>query len=200
MEERSRPVLRPATSVAHAALSVRLLAWSVDIVFVWVGVGILGSFVSPIIRGLYESQPSMIGPFLDVMGDWWRSVGITVALHLILVGVPYVGAYRTLRASPGQHLVGHMTVRSDTGARLGIGTAAARFLALFGPMVVVNVVPSILYFSPGMPGTDWSIVVPEVSRVVGAAWYVLLLASTARSVDGRGLQDVLTRSTVVRRV
>ena len=134
-------------------------------------------------------------PSCGGFSDWAWS---TWALILVLE----VAFLRTLRATPGQQLVGLLTVTSESGLALPLPRAAGRAVLCFGPWIAILVVPQYLgsQFVVTYPEGQfaWMDALPWLVRIGAVVWY-FGLAMTARSADGRGFHDLASRSVVVDR-
>jgi uncharacterized RDD family membrane protein YckC len=105
-----------ASALAPAAVAPRLIAYIIDLIVVWMcGVFILGGIVS---------DGTIVG-------------GITRALIYAVFNFLYFGySWTAWRASPGQRILGLMTVNAADGAALVWNQATRRWAFLFGPSVL----------------------------------------------------------------
>jgi hypothetical protein len=108
-------------------------------------------------------------------------------VNVVLVGAYFVGSYTLLRASPGHRLLA-MELRDATAVnRVRAGSAVVRWLLLAAPLSVAAVVTTVV-----------SSLAELLTDLALAAWYLLLLVTTARSPTKQGLHDRLARTTMVK--
>ena len=201
MTARSRVAPRRGPpSLGHAEFAPRLLAWFLDVAGISVLLEVVSSqFIYPV---LYELLFSTLGSQTDsgiiyvwtILGIGILELGLIVAFEIVFL--------QTLRATPGQRLVGLMTVTSESGISLPLSRAVGRAFMLFGPFVAIMVIPPNLgtqLDTTAEVGFAWVKVLPWVVRIVALLWYFALAASV-RAPDGRGFHDLASRSVVVRRM
>jgi uncharacterized RDD family membrane protein YckC len=182
-----------------AGFASRVLAWIIDLA----GLRILF---------LVASEEVFVGAFQllsgsDVLSSQTDSVGVGLLRQLAVggvIGLVAIGAMsaslRILGATPGQRLVGLLTLDSE-GRDLEWSQAVGRSLMLYGPFVAMLIVPAqFAAFIPSfMPDEDmaWAHLVPWVVRAGAIAWYLFLFTTTRNDEDGRGFHDLASRSIVV---
>jgi len=184
--------------LGHAEFMPRFLAWLIDLAlisFVW---GAINQLISPGYSLLFNDLGSQTdGPIIYL----WRILAVGV-VELALILTLEVVFLRTLRATPGQRLVGLLTVTSESGLGLPWPRAVGRAVLCFGPWIAILIVPSGLGAQLDVLYTEgqfaWVDTLPLQVRVVAVVWYIGLAIST-RSPDSRGFHDLASRSVVVRR-
>jgi hypothetical protein len=175
----------------------RVLAWLVDLAGISFVLGAISQFIVPGYDFLFNDLGSTTdGPIMYV----WRVLGIGGVELALVIGLE-VAFLRAVGATPGQRLVGLLTVTSESGSILPWSRALGRAALLFGPWIAVLVVPATLgaqldvIDEAGQFG--WVIALPWIVRVVSIVLYVALATSVMRAPDGRGFHDLASRSVVV---
>jgi hypothetical protein len=185
-----RVELRPASSAPAgdplAGVFRRFAAWVIDIVavtvLIFVGVTIVGEVVGPTVR--FHPEAAALPDTVAV------DTGMVVLNALVATGLSaayFVLPWAVLGGSPGQ-LALRMRVRRDTSSEpLTVGRALARWALLFPPFATVSALTA------GVPLLGWFV------WGGAAAWYLVLLLTTAGSETKQGLHDRLAHSVVCKR-
>lgn len=203
---RPRAATRPAIALRRANLQLRFLAWLIDVVFVSFVADSLGRpFVQgplgDVLRSLITSTPTDANTQLAMF--YWVSGTTMLAIILICAVLIVVPALRLLRATPGQRLMGLMTVGAETG-RLGLAAAVVRVFILFLPWAGVASFGFLTGLGDqtfqGSTSVDILRIVPWIIRAAALAWYAVLAISIGTAEQGRGLLDRATDAVVVRRL
>jgi hypothetical protein len=184
----------------RAGFASRVLAWIIDLA------GLRIMF-------LVASEEVFVGAFQllsgsDVLSSQTDSVGVGLLRQLAVggvIGLVAIGAMsaslRILGATPGQRLVGLLSLDSEGRDRLEWSQAVGRSFMLYGPFVAMLIVPAqFAAFIPSfIPDEDmaWAHLVPWVVRAGAIAWYLFLFTTTRNDEDGRGFHDLASRSIVV---
>lgn len=168
-----------------ASLPRRSLAWVLDVVLVtlliFVAVSILDAVVGPTVT-LHPEAATLE----DVLQADLGRVVLDAVLATCVSAAYFVLPWTLLGASPGQLALG-VRVRDRAGGRtVPVGRALARWILLFPPFATVSALTA---GQPALGVLVWS---------AAAAWYLVLLLTTARSVSKQGLHDRIA-ATVVRR-
>ena len=195
MTARSRVAPRRGPpALGHAEFAPRVLAWFIDLAAISILHGIVSQeIVGPGFYFLLNGLASQTDSPLVLI---WQII-VVGAIEVAAIVLLLVGFLRTLRATPGQRLVGLLTVTSGAGQRLPWLQAVGRCLMLYGPWVAILALPP--FFASGLASEyDWVITMPWAIRVAALLWYVAL-AVTSRAPGGRGFHDLASRSVVVRR-
>ena len=104
------------SALAPAAVTTRVIAYIIDAIILFLG-GVL-------ILGLIINDLTIVG-------------NITRAIIYAVLGFLYFGyTWTAWRASPGQRILGLMTVDANSGAALTWSQATMRWAFLFGPSVL----------------------------------------------------------------
>lgn len=179
----------PAPGVAYADLGIRIGAFIIDAVILTIGFWILFFIVGAI--------------FVTSAFDLGLGIGLVLLVVLgagYLVGsaVYYVYTWTTMRASPGQRMLGLETVNAGNGATLTQPQAIRRWAFLYGVQAVVTVLQISapwFVFSLGFFGA----LAPLLS-LLGLAYAIYLLYTTSQSGKRQGFHDVQAGTVVVKRV
>jgi uncharacterized RDD family membrane protein YckC len=174
-----RPI---ATSRVYAGTRRRAIAYLVD-----------GIVVGLIVFGVAALLNVLLGPTLtiDRTGRAPRLVvddGRTVINTLcgVAVGAAYfVGSWARTGQTPGQRLFGLRVERAETARLLGPRGGVVRWVALGGPIGLLSLA------ARDVDGAG------SLLTIAVAAWFLLLLLSTARGADNQGIHDRLAGSVVI---
>jgi uncharacterized RDD family membrane protein YckC len=150
------------SALAPAAVATRVIAYIIDVIVIG-----LFSFV----LGVIVSDGSIVG-------------GVTRAIIFAVVGFLYFGyTWTTWRASPGQRILGLMTVDATSGAALTWNQATMRWVFVYAPSVL-----SSLFQSSGLSAL--------VSLIVIGYW-IYLLYTTATDARKQGFHDKQANTLVI---
>jgi uncharacterized RDD family membrane protein YckC len=170
----------PAKGVAYADTVTRVIAYIIDAVilsvaFTVIGVGVvLGMFATGGVAG------ALIG--FVVLG----------LLYLVGSALYFIYTWTTMRASPGQKILGLETVNAADGATLGRDQAIRRWAFLFGPSALASVASFTLSDGLGLIGSLLSL--------LAFAYSIYLLYTVTQSQKRQGFHDVQASTVVVKRV
>lgn len=169
----------PAPGVAYADLVQRVIAYIIDaiifgIVFWVIGIALLGGLL-------------LTGGFAGAI------VGFLVLSVLSLVGsaIYFVYTWMTMRASPGQRILGLETVNEADGATLTRDQAIRRWAFLFGPQAVGAVAQTAL-------GGD-AYFLGLIISLATLGYTIYLLYTASQSPKRQGFHDVQANTVVVAR-
>ena len=186
--ERAGPGPAPAEPGGDpfAGIFRRFAACVIDIVVVtlliFVAVSVVGEVVGPTVR--FHPEAAMLSDTVAV------DTGMVVVNALVATGLSaayFVVPWAVLGGSPGQ-LALRMRVCRDAGSEtLTVGRAFARWIFLFPPFATVSALTA------GVSLLGWLV------WGGAAAWYFVLLLTTAGSATKQGLHDRLARSVVCKR-
>jgi uncharacterized RDD family membrane protein YckC len=144
------------SALAPAAVATRVIAYIIDAIIL----GICGI----IIVGIIISDTTIVGT-------------LAKAIAYAVLGFLYFGyTWTAWRATPGQRVLGLMTVDATSGAAITWNQAILRWAFLFGPSVLNSLFPV-----GGGLGFLVSLVI--------LAYYIYLLYSTATDPRKQGLHD-----------
>ena len=171
----------------YADVPNRLAAFLIDAVLLTLLIFCGAIAVSLALGPAVEFDPS--SGSLEEVVTLERDVAVVDAvLSLLLSALYFAGSWRRWDATPGQRLVGIRVVSAPDGGRLGLGRAALRWALLGAPFGLLALLTTAV---PDLPNT-----VPDV---LVAAWYLVLLVTTAVGRPGQGLHDRLAGSVVTMR-
>jgi uncharacterized RDD family membrane protein YckC len=155
-----------SSTLAPATIGARVIALIID--------GIVLVFCV-FVLGLILRDTTVVGAFMR-------------AIILAAIGfLYYTYSWTASRASPGQRVLGLMTVNAADGAALTWSQATMRWAYLLGPSVLSSL------FNPDMVGGPVSALISLV--VLG--YYVYLLYTTANDPKRQGLHDKQAGSLVI---
>lgn len=157
-----------SSALAPAAVTTRVIAFIID----------------AIILGLCSALLSVI------IGDTTIVGGIMRAIIYAALGFLYFGyTWTTWRASPGQRILGLMTVHDADGAALTWNQAITRWAYLFGPSILNSL------FGNQIGGGLGALV-----SLVVLAYYIYLLYTAATDARKQGLHDKQSTSLVITKI
>jgi uncharacterized RDD family membrane protein YckC len=173
----------PAPGVVYADTVMRVVAYIIDSIIL----GVVIALVSIILFGI------MVG---FVAGGF--AIGLVLALVIAVIALLgsafyFVYFWQTLRASPGQKMLGLETVNAADGATLTRDQAVRRWAFLFGPQTVA----SVFQFSGAVSSTLGSI--GSLLGLVAFVYALYLLYSVTQSPKRQGYHDVQANTVVVKR-
>ena len=152
------------SALAPAAVATRAIAYIIDAIIL----GLCGI----VILGLIINDLTIVG-------------SITRAIIYGVLGFLYFGyTWTAWRATPGQRVLGLMTVDATSGAALTWNQATMRWAFLFGPSVLNSLFPV-----GGALGALVSLVI--------FGYYIYLLYTTATDARKQGFHDKQANSLVV---
>jgi uncharacterized RDD family membrane protein YckC len=155
-----------SSALAPAAVATRVIAFIID--------GIILGICSAVIGA--------------IIGDTTIVGGITRAIIYGVLGFVYFGyTWTAWRASPGQRILGLMTVNAADGAPLTWNQATMRWAFLFGPSVLNSLFPI-----GGGLGAIVSLVI--------LAYYIYLLYTAATDPRKQGFHDKQATSLVITKI
>jgi uncharacterized RDD family membrane protein YckC len=147
-----------SSALAPASIGARVIAYIIDAIIL----GIVGILVVGVIVG----DTTIVG-------------SVTRAIIFAVLGFLYFGyTWTAWRASPGQRLLGLMTVNAADGAALTWSQATMRWAFLFGPSILQSL------FSNQLGGGLGAIV-----GLIVLAYYIYLLYTAATDARRQGFHD-----------
>jgi len=156
-----------ATALAPAAIGARVVASIIDGAILWI--------ILSVLRGLVSD------------------VSIAASFILALISAAVVFGYftyfwTTLRASPGQRVLGLMTVNEADASALTRNGATVRFAYLFGPIILYSLI-----------STSQLGILSFLAALVVIGYYVYLLYTAATDERKQGFHDKQTGTLVAMR-
>lgn len=169
----------PTPGVAYADLVPRVVAYIIDALILGIGYGVVWSVV---LTALFVT-----GGFGGVL------IGAILGGVLLLVAsaVYFIYTWTSMRASPGQKMLGLETVNAADGATLTQNQAITRWLYLFGP----SILSAIFSWSAA---AEVGFLSSLVSLAV-LAYYIYLLYTAANDPKRQAFHDKQSGTVVVKR-
>jgi uncharacterized RDD family membrane protein YckC len=170
----------PAAGIAYADLTNRIIAFIIDgVILVIVGfvvnLVLLTTFIAAIV-----TTGSALFLLLSV---------VVLVVDVLLAGIYFVYTWTNMKASPGQRILGMMTVNEADGAALTFNQALARFVIMFAPGYVASLASNVIGGVLGL-----------ILSFVGLAWTIYLIYTTANDPKRQGFHDHYASSVVVKPV
>jgi uncharacterized RDD family membrane protein YckC len=165
----------PAPGVEYAELPIRIGAYIIDMVLLFVAYFIVATVIIAV---------------LLFTGFWFIAWVVTALLYAAGSAIYFIWSWRNLRASPGQKVLSLETVNAATGKAISMDQAVKRYLYLFGPALLAQV------FSFG--GFGFAILGMLVG-LAAFAYTIWLLYTVSQSPKRQGYHDVQASTVVIRR-
>jgi uncharacterized RDD family membrane protein YckC len=153
-----------SSALAPAAVVTRVIAYIIDAIIL----GILGI----VVLGIIVNDVTIVGSVI-------RAV-IYAVLGFLYFGYTWI----TWKASPGQRILGLMTVNAADGAALTWNQATMRWAFLFGP----SILNSLFQLGGGLA---------SIVNLVVLVYYIYLLYTTATDPRKQGFHDKQATSLVI---
>src|SRR5262245_19775437 len=114
----------PAAGIAFADLTTRIISFIIDAVLIW----IVGLVVWAVF-GVF-----LLASLLAGGGIFFFLLAVVVlVIEVLLAALYFIYTWMNLKASPGQRILGVMTVAEADGSALTFNAALARFVIMFAP-------------------------------------------------------------------
>jgi uncharacterized RDD family membrane protein YckC len=168
----------PTAGIAYADLGIRLGAYIID------------GFILAIATVLVYTILAAFLLFGGGFGGLLIFAVIAGAVSLGISAVYFIYTWTTMKASPGQRMLGLMTVSEVDGAALSQNAAITRWALLSGPWILSLVVNRV--FATNLLGL--------LVSIAGLAWTIYLLYTTANDPKRQGFHDKYAKSVVVKPV
>jgi len=156
-----------ATALAPAAIGARVVASVIDGIVLWIVLSIVGGALSDV----------------TIAGGFIRAI-----ISAVVVFGYFASSWTAWRASPGQRVLGLMTVSEADGAALTWNGATVRFAYLFGPIVAYSLI------NASQLG-----VLSFLAALVVLGYYIYLLYTSATDPKRQGFHDRQTGTLVAMR-
>ena len=168
----------PAAGITYADLTTRIIALIIDgvilaIVGFVVNLVLLTAFIATLV-----SSGSAVFLLLSV---------VVLVFDVLLAGIYFIYTWTNMKASPGQRILGLMTVSEVDGSALTFNAALARFVIMFAPGYVASLASTVI---PGFLGLLLSL--------AGLAWSIFLIYTTANDPKRQGFHDHYAHSVVIK--
>ncbi|HEX5012627.1 MAG TPA: RDD family protein [Candidatus Limnocylindrales bacterium] len=168
----------PAAGIEYADLTNRIIAFIIDAVII----GVIGFVIWLVFGALFLASLLTGGGFLFFI----LAVAVLV-LQVVLAGVYFIYTWTNLKASPGQRILGMMTVSETDGSALTFNQALARFVIMIAPWYIGALSQ---YIFPGILGF--------ILGFAGLAWTIYLVYTTANDPKRQGFHDKYAHSVVIK--
>ena len=153
-----------SSALAPAAVVTRVIAYIIDAIIL----GILGI----VILGIIVNDVTIVGSVIR-------------AVIYAVLGFLYFGyTWTTWKASPGQRILGLMTVNAADGAALTWNQATMRWAFLFGP----SILNSLFQLGGGLS---------SIVSLIVLVYYIYLLYTTATDARKQGFHDKQANTLVI---
>jgi uncharacterized RDD family membrane protein YckC len=168
----------PATGIAYADLGIRIGAYIIDYIILI----ILAFIVNAVLVAILIGSIFTVGSGAFIIGAL-----VILAVNVALAAVYFVYTWTTMKASPGQRILGLMTVSETDGSALTMNAAITRYLVMFAPGFVAGLASNIVGGVIGL-----------LLSLVGLGWTIYLLYTTANDPKRQGFHDKYAKSVVVK--
>src|SRR6476620_5251503 len=156
----------PAAGIAYADLTTRIVAYIIDVVILV----IVGFVVNLVLLTTFIAAIVTTGSALFLL----LSV-VVLVVDVLLAGIYFIYTWTNLKASPGQRILGMLTVSESDGSVLTFNQALARF---------------VIMFAPGFVGL--------ILSLAGLACTIYLVYTTANDPKRQGFHDHYAHSVVIK--
>ena len=131
--QKLREGVAPATAVRYGGFWIRVGAYLIDVIILFVVQGIIDfALRGSLIPAYQQPQPGDIGALVAIL----PALGITTMVNLF-IGALYEGLFvARVGATPGKMVCGLKVVRPD-GSLLGLGRSFGRYFAKFGEWIIL---------------------------------------------------------------
>jgi uncharacterized RDD family membrane protein YckC len=168
----------PAAGIAYADLGIRIGAYIVDLVILVV----IGIVVNIILGAILFASLFAVGTGAFIIGAL-----ILLIINVAIGAVYFIYTWTTMKASPGQRILGLMTVNDSDGSALTTNAAISRYLVMFAPGYVAALASNVIGGTVGL-----------LLSLVGLGWTIYLLYTTANDPKRQGFHDKYAHSVVVK--
>lgn len=162
----------PAAGISYAELGIRIGAYIVDVIILFVVALIVNAVLVAV---LFASGAILIGSL------------IILVINVILGAVYFIYTWTRMKASPGQRILGLMTVNEGDGSALTTNQAISRYLVMFAPGYIGGLASNIIGGVIGL-----------ILSLLGLGWTIYLLYTTANDPKRQGFHDKYAKSVVVK--
>ena len=168
----------PAAGIAYADLTSRIVAYIIDVVILV----IVGFVVNLVLLTTFIAAIVTTGSALFLL----LSV-VVLVVDVLLAGIYFIYTWTNLKASPGQRILGMLTVSESDGSVLTFNQALARFVIMFAPGYVGSLASSVVGGILGL-----------ILSLAGLAWTIFLVYTTANDPKRQGFHDHYAHSVVIK--
>jgi uncharacterized RDD family membrane protein YckC len=168
----------PASGIVYADLTNRIIAYIIDLVILV----IVGFVVNLVLLTAFIATLVSTGSALFLL----LSV-VVLVINVFLAAIYFIYTWMNLKASPGQRILGLMTVSEVDGSALLFNAALARFVIMFAPGYIASLASTVI---PGILGLLLSF--------GGLAWTIFLIYTVANDPKRQGFHDHYAHSVVIK--
>ena len=168
----------PAAGIAYADLGIRIGAYLIDVVILV----LIGIVVNAILVAILIGSIFTVGSGAAVIGGL-----IILAINVALGAIYFIYTWTTMKASPGQRMLGLMTVNEADGNALTQNQAITRYLVMFAPGYIGALASTVVGGIVGL-----------ILSLVGLGWTIYLIYTTANDPKRQGYHDKMAQSVVVK--
>jgi len=168
----------PAAGIGYADLTTRIIAYIIDVVILV----IVGFVVNLVLLTTFIAAIVTTGSALFLL----LSV-VVLVVDVLLAGIYFIYTWTNLKASPGQRILGMLTVSESDGSVLTFNQALARFVIMFAPGYVGSLASSVVGGILGL-----------ILSLAGLAWTIFLVYTTANDPKRQGFHDHYAHSVVIK--
>ena len=173
-----RDAAGPAAGIVYADLTNRIIAYIIDLVILVivgfvVNLVLLTAFIATLV-----STGSAIFLLLSV---------VVLVINVLLAAIYFIYTWTTMKASPGQRILGLMTVSETDGSALTMNAAIARYVIMFAPSYIASLASTVI---PGILGL--------LISLAGLAWTIFLIYTVANDPKRQGFHDHYAHSVVIK--
>jgi uncharacterized RDD family membrane protein YckC len=168
----------PAAGIAYADLGIRIGAYIIDVVILV----LVALLVNTILIAILIGSIFTVGTGAAVIGGL-----IILAINVLLGAIYFIYTWTTMKASPGQRMLGLMTVNEADGAALSQNQAITRYLVMFAPGYIAALASNVIGGVIGL-----------ILSLAGLGWTIYLIYTTANDPKRQGYHDKMAKSVVVK--
>jgi uncharacterized RDD family membrane protein YckC len=168
----------PAAGIAYADLGIRIGAYIIDVVILV----LVALLVNTILIAILIGSIFTVGTGAAVIGGL-----IILAINVLLGAIYFIYTWTTMKASPGQRMLGLMTVNEAEGAALSQNQAITRYLVMFAPGYIAALASNVIGGVIGL-----------ILSLAGLGWTIYLIYTTANDPKRQGYHDKMAKSVVVK--
>ncbi len=168
----------------YADVPNRFIALIIDAILLAIIGVIVSTIVSTILGPQYTISKDANGLPTGISTNF-LSATVTLVLNLVVSAAYWIYTWTRMRGSPGMRVLGMQVGNYPDGATLTQNQAVRRWVALGGPLPLVQVLNQL----------------PAIGGLIGLAtllYYLYLLYSTAKSPTKQGFHDKYANSVVVK--
>ncbi len=170
----------PTTGIAYAELPVRIGALFIDGIIL----AIVGILVNSILVAILFASLFTVGTGAFIIGGL-----IILVINVAIGAIYFVYTWTTMKASPGQRILGLMTVNEADGSALTQNQAITRYLVMFAPGYIGSLASNVVGGVIGL-----------LLSLIGLGWSIYLLYTTANDPKRQGFHDKYAKTVVVKPV